>query len=47
VYIPLKISGKAGQPNFNVDAEYIAKRLLLNQAQQQLFKLFDKALQSK
>jgi hypothetical protein len=38
IYIPLKVSGKAGQVNFNVDANYIGKKLLENQAKQQIFK---------
>jgi hypothetical protein len=44
IYIPLKISGKAGAPKFNVDAEYLAKKLLENQAKQQIFKAIDRAL---
>jgi hypothetical protein len=44
IYIPLKISGKAGEPEFNVDAEYIAKRLLAQQAQKQISNLLDKIL---
>ena len=44
IYIPLKISGKAGAPKFNVDAEYLAKRLLENQAKQQIFKAIEKAI---
>jgi uncharacterized protein involved in outer membrane biogenesis len=48
IYIPLKISGRvAEQLKFNVDAEYIAQRLLLNQAKQQIFKALDKALGTK
>jgi len=47
IFIPLKISGKAGQLKLNVDAEYIAQRLLVNQAKQQLFKALDKALGTK
>ena len=38
IYIPLKVSGKAGQVNFSVDANYIGKKLLENQAKQQIFK---------
>jgi hypothetical protein len=44
IYVPLKVSGRAGQPNFIVDAGYIAKQLLMNQAKQQLFKALDKAI---
>jgi uncharacterized protein involved in outer membrane biogenesis len=44
IYIPLKVSGKAGQVNFIVDANYIGKKLLENQAKQQIFKALDKAL---
>lgn len=47
IYIPLKISGKAGNPKFKVDAEYIAKRVFTNQATEQLFKAIDKALGTK
>jgi len=47
VYFPLKISGKAGGLQFNVDAEYIAKRLLVNQAEQQLMKVIDRAIGNK
>jgi hypothetical protein len=44
IYIPLKVSGKAGQVNFIVDANYIGKKLFENQAKQQIFKALDKAL---
>ncbi len=44
IYIPLKISGKAGAPEFNIDAEYIAKKLLTNQAKQQILDVIDKAI---
>jgi uncharacterized protein involved in outer membrane biogenesis len=44
IYIPLKISGRAGAPKFNVDGEYIAKRILANQAKRQILKAIDKAL---
>jgi len=47
IYIPLKILGKAGEIKFNVDAEYIAQQLLVNQARQQLFRVFDKAIGTK
>jgi hypothetical protein len=41
IFIPLKVSGKAGQVDFKVDAVYIGKRLLENQAKQQIFKALD------
>ncbi len=44
IYIPLKVSGKAGKPEFNLDANYIAKRLLAQQAQKQISNLLDKIL---
>ncbi len=44
ISIPLKISGKAGEPKFSVDAEYIAEKLLKDQLKQQIFKALDKAL---
>jgi len=47
IYIPLKVSGRAGQPNFIVDSGYITKQLLINQAKQQLLKALDKATGSK
>lgn len=47
IYVPLKISGKAGNPKFQVDAEYIAKRLIADQAKQQLFKVIEKAIGTK
>ncbi len=47
IYIPLKISGKAGAPNFNVDAEYITKKLLMNQGTQEILNIIDKALGGK
>jgi hypothetical protein len=47
IYIPLKILGKGGKPELNVDIEYLAKRLLMNQAKQQLFKALDKAIGTK
>ncbi len=47
IYIPLKISGKAGEPKFNVDAEYITKKLLTNQAKQQILNVIDNALGAK
>jgi hypothetical protein len=44
IYIPLKISGNAANISFIVDANYIGKRLVENQAKQQIFKALDKAL---
>jgi hypothetical protein len=45
IYIPLKISGTAGaKPQFTVDASYITKKLLENQARQQIMKGLDKFL---
>ncbi len=47
IYIPLKVSGKAGEMKFRVDPQYIAQKLVANQAKQQLFKALDKALGTK
>lgn len=47
IFIPLKISGEAGEMKFTVDAEYIGKKLLMNQARQQLLKVIDKAVGAK
>ncbi|MDD5729784.1 MAG: AsmA family protein [Candidatus Omnitrophica bacterium] len=47
IYIPLKISGKAPEIKFKVDAEYIGKKLIMNQGEQQLLKAINKALGSK
>jgi len=47
IFIPLKVSGKSGQMQFMVDAEYIAKKLLANQAKTQLWKVLDKAIGGK
>lgn len=47
IYVPLKILGKGGKPQLVVDIEYLAKRLLMNQAKQQLFKALDKAIGTK
>jgi len=44
IYIPLKVSGKAGALDFRVDAQYIAQKLLTDEAKQQIFKALDKAL---
>jgi hypothetical protein len=47
IYIPLKISGRAMTLKFTVNGEYIAKKMLIEQGTQQLFKVIDKALGSK
>ncbi len=47
IYIPLKVSGNAGEMKFRVDLQYIAQKLVANQAKQQLFKALDKALGTK
>ncbi|MFA5100541.1 MAG: AsmA family protein [Candidatus Omnitrophota bacterium] len=44
IYIPLKVSGMAANVTFSVDADYIGKKLLENQAKQQIFKALDKVL---
>jgi len=43
IYIPLRVSGNAGRFEFNVDAAYIASRLLAEQGKRQLLKVLDKA----
>ncbi len=47
IYIPLKVSGNAAELKFNVDATYMANKLLVEQGKKQLFKVLDKALGSK
>lgn len=47
IFIPLRILGKAGAPEFNIDAEYIAKKLLTNQAKQQILNVINNALGTK
>lgn len=42
IYIPLKVSGKGADFKFSVDAEYIAKKILIDEAQKQIFKFLDK-----
>lgn len=42
IYIPLKISGDAVKVSFEVDKEYIAKKVVQNQVDQQLDKALDK-----
>ncbi|MFA6384721.1 MAG: AsmA family protein [Candidatus Omnitrophota bacterium] len=44
IYIPLKVSGAATGMSFTVDANYIGKKLVENQAKQQIFNALDKAL---
>lgn len=43
IYIPLRVTGKAGAVNFKVDGEYIAKRILVEQGTKQLFNLLEEA----
>ncbi|MCU0651046.1 MAG: AsmA family protein [Candidatus Omnitrophica bacterium] len=47
IYIPVKVSGSAGQVKIDVDAAYIGRKLLENQAKQQIFKAVDKFLGAK
>lgn len=47
IYIPLKILSSAGEINFVVDAAYIGKKLIVNQAKMQLIKVIDKAIGAK
>lgn len=42
IYIPLKVAGRAGEVKFNVDTEYIAKKLIEEQAKKQIFKALEK-----
>ncbi|MFH1355302.1 MAG: AsmA family protein [Candidatus Omnitrophota bacterium] len=44
IYFPLRVTGKTTDFQFNVDAEYIAKRLLAEQGKAQLLNIIDKAL---
>lgn len=46
MFIPLKVSGKAGQMNFNVDAATMSQKILMNQAKTQLIRVINKALGS-
>ncbi|MFH1338393.1 MAG: AsmA family protein, partial [Candidatus Omnitrophota bacterium] len=43
IYIPLRVTGRAGEVKFNVDTEYIAKKILEEQAKKQIFKALEKA----
>jgi hypothetical protein len=47
IYIPLRVSGNTGKLEFNVDAAYIANKLLAEQGKKQLLKVLDKALGTK
>jgi uncharacterized protein involved in outer membrane biogenesis len=47
IYIPLRVSGSAARFEFDVDAAYIASKLLAEQGKKQLFKVLDKALGTK
>ena len=47
ISIPLKISGQAPEMKFRVDPQYIAEKLIANQAKQQLFKALEKAVANK
>lgn len=44
IFLPLKVSGTSAEMKFSVDAEYIAKKLLVNQGAAQLLKVIDKAI---
>ena len=45
IYIPLKVSGTTvGKPQFNLNADYIARKLVQNQAKQQIFRALEKAM---
>ncbi len=44
IYIPLKILKSAGEMKFIVDAEYIGKKLVVNQVKTQLIRVIDKAI---
>jgi len=47
IYIPLRVSGNAGRFEFNLDAAYIASKLLVEQGKKQLLKVIDKAVGTK
>jgi hypothetical protein len=47
IYIPLRVSGNAARFEFNVDATYIASKLLMEQGGKQLLKVLDKAFGTK
>lgn len=44
IFVPLKVSGKAGGAALNVDVGYLAKKLLTNQVKTQLIQAIDKAI---
>jgi len=44
IFVPLKVSGNAAGIKLNVDAGYIAQKLLVNQAKTQLLKMIDRAV---
>ncbi len=44
IYVPLKVSGRAAETRFDVDATYIVQRLAMNQAKMQLMKVINKAV---
>ncbi len=43
IFIPLKVSGNAKETKFKVDGQYIAQKMIQNQARQQIFKALEKA----
>lgn len=47
IYIPLKVSGRGADFKFSVDAEYIAKKIIIDEAQKQIYKILDKAIGTK
>jgi len=47
IYLPLKVKGKAADVQFDVDIEYIAKRLLEGQASTEINKAIDKVFRVK
>jgi len=44
IYIPLKVSGKVGELKFKVNIEYISKKIVTDQAKQQILNAVDKYL---
>ncbi|MFA5117224.1 MAG: AsmA family protein [Candidatus Omnitrophota bacterium] len=44
IYLPLKISGKVGEFKLKVNIEYISKKIVTDQAKQQILKAVDKYL---
>lgn len=47
IYLPLKVSGKVTEPKISVDAKYIARKLIQNEAEKQLMNVLDKAMGKK